>query len=157
LLICAKYWHTLPTTTSILPTNTIVWLVQTPDICKSFNKQINKMQQNIITSLTPDELRQIVVESVEHVLKSQKQQESALPARRSMTVDEAAAYTGLCKQSVYIKTSRNEIPHSKRGKRLFFDCSEIDAWLLENRRATTTEAEKQADNFLASSAARRTR
>jgi excisionase family DNA binding protein len=114
------------------------------------------MQQNIITSLTPDELRQIVVESVEHALKAQKQ-EPALPARRSMTVDEVSAYTGLSKQGVYIKTSKNEIPHSKRGKRLFFDRVEIDAWLLEDRRATTTEAEKQADDFLASNAARRTR
>lgn len=116
------------------------------------------MERNIITSfaLTPDELRQIVVESVEHALKTQKQ-ESALPARRSMNIDEVCAYTGLSKQAVYIKTSKNEIPFAKRGKRLFFDRVEIDAWLLEDRRMTTTEAERQADSFLASSPARRTK
>jgi excisionase family DNA binding protein len=81
--------------------------------------------------------------------------ESAPPARRSMNIDEVCTYTGLCKQSVYKKTSLNEIPHSRRGRRLFFDREIIDLWLLENRRVTTSEAENQAEQYLRTNAARR--
>lgn len=33
------------------------------------------------------------------------------------------------KMTVYGMTCRNEIPHTKRGKRLWFNAKELDAWL----------------------------
>jgi excisionase family DNA binding protein len=107
------------------------------------------MEHKIAIFLTTDELRQIITESVQDALKSQRQPEAA-PARKSMTVDEVAAFIGLSKSTIYIKTMRGLIPHYKRDKRVFFERDEIEAWLLENKRITTAEAAQQADKYIAS-------
>jgi hypothetical protein len=37
------------------------------------------------------------------------------------------------------------VPHSKRGKRLYFDREKVDVWLLENQVATQTEIQERAN------------
>ena len=37
------------------------------------------------------------------------------------------------KSTIYKKASAGTIPHSKQGKRLYFQLSEIDAWLLSGK------------------------
>lgn len=56
-----------------------------------------------------------------------------------LTIDEAAEFIGLAKQTLYSFTSRREIPHFKRGKGIRFRRSELEQWMLENRRKTNTE------------------
>jgi excisionase family DNA binding protein len=112
--------------------------------------------QTPIAILTPDQIREIVKETVVQALKDQKQVE-APQARKTMNVDEVAAFTGLTKNTIYIKTMRGLIPHYKRDKRVFFDRDEVEAWLMENKRITSSEAEKQADKYLAQKASRQKR
>ncbi|MGZ8213389.1 MAG: helix-turn-helix domain-containing protein [Methylosarcina sp.] len=51
---------------------------------------------------------------------------------------------------LYKLTSRGEIPHFKpRGKMIYFDRSEIDAWLKQNRVSTQSELEQHAADHLA--------
>ncbi len=50
-----------------------------------------------------------------------------------LDVDKLSAYTGLSKDTIYKYTRNSQIPHSKRGKKLFFDREAIDAWLLRQR------------------------
>ena len=114
----------------------------------------------IFSSYTDVQFREIVKETVKEtvvqVLKDQKQIE-APQARKTMNVDEVAAFIGLSKSTIYIKTMRGLIPHSKSSKRVWFDRNEIEAWLLENKQITTSEAEKQADKYLAQKASRQKR
>lgn len=63
-------------------------------------------------------------------------------------IDEFCQYTGLSKQTVYKKTGKGILPHSKRGKRLFFDKEKVDAWLLENSVKSLSEIEASADRYL---------
>lgn len=81
------------------------------------------------------------LEAFAKMLLAQSAQQPApnIAAKEILTVDEAAAFTGLAKQSIYGMTSRREIPHFKRGKSLRFRRSELEAWLLENRRRTLAE------------------
>jgi len=58
---------------------------------------------------------------------------------RFMTIREVSEYLHLSVASVYGLTSRREIPHQKRGKRLYFLKSEIDEWLKSGRQATIDE------------------
>lgn len=111
------------------------------------------MEHTIAIFLTTDELRQIITESVQDALRKAKQPEASKD-RKTMTVDEVAAFTGLAKGTIYIKTMRGLIPHYKRDKRVFFERDEIEAWLLENKRITTAEAAQQADKYLASKSKR---
>jgi excisionase family DNA binding protein len=65
--------------------------------------------------------------------------------KSALTVDEAAAYTGLAVSFLYKLTSTQEIPHYKpRGKMLYFNREELDAWLLGNRVKTIDEINRAA-------------
>lgn len=51
---------------------------------------------------------------------------------RIIFIDEVVALTGLKKCSIYQRTSKNSIPHWRRGKRLYFSYNAIIDWLKEN-------------------------
>src|SRR5687767_11009450 len=55
-------------------------------------------------------------------------------AKRVLTFNDLASYTGLSKSYLYKLTSTSQIPHSKpNGKHIYFDKEEIDSWLLRNK------------------------
>lgn len=66
-----------------------------------------------------------------------------------LTIEEAAAYTGLTVSTIYKLTSTQQIPHSKpRGKMLYFDRAELESWLLQRRVKTTSEIDAAAANHV---------
>lgn len=68
--------------------------------------------------------------------------------KRRVGLPEAAQYCGLAHRTMYKKTHRREVPHSKVGGRLFFDLDELDAWIDAGRRRTVAEVavERMAGN-----------
>ena len=52
------------------------------------------------------------------------------------------------KSTIYKKASAGTIPHSKRGKKLYFQLEEIDAWLLADKVKTVDEIEEETISFL---------
>lgn len=46
----------------------------------------------------------------------------------------AQSITGLAPSTLYKLTSRGEIPHAKPGGRLFFRRSELETWMMTNRK-----------------------
>ena len=52
----------------------------------------------------------------------------------------AMTITYLAKQSIYDLSSRNAIPHFKRGKRIYFKKSELLSWLQSGRKDNQTSA-----------------
>jgi len=54
------------------------------------------------------------------------------------------------KPTIYAKVQGRLIPFHKKGKKLFFLKSEIDAWLKTGRRSTAIEIEAQADEYFTS-------
>ena len=68
-----------------------------------------------------------------------------LAAKNVLTIEDVAALTGLSKYSLYRLTHRGEIPYyCPRGKQIYFDRSEVEAWLKRNR-VVNPEAEKGGD------------
>ena len=53
--------------------------------------------------------------------------------KKTLTLEEACNYTGYAKSYMYKLTSGQHIPHMKRGKKIFFDKDEIDAWIRHNK------------------------
>lgn len=51
----------------------------------------------------------------------------------------AVKITGLARRSIYKLTHRREIPHLKRGGRLYFRKSELEQWIESGRRKTSAE------------------
>ena len=73
---------------------------------------------------------------------------AVIVAKEVLTFDEAATFTGLSKSCLYKMTSGKKIPHFKpTGKLCYFNRLELQAWLQQNRIATTEEVHEQAQSY----------
>lgn len=77
-------------------------------------------------------------------IQSQLSKISALPTVKPLSITEAAEYLNIPKGTLYIYTHRRDIPHIKRGRRLFFYVSELDQWLQTHHQKTKAEIEAEA-------------
>ena len=84
------------------------------------------------------------VTTVSEILKKQK-----LLQKKTFNVSDLAEYTGFSRSYIYKLTHRREIPYyCPSGKLIFFKRSEIDTWLLRNKRKSKEEIEKEAQLHL---------
>ena len=65
------------------------------------------------------------------------------PADQIFTVDEAADFLKLAKQTIYQLVSARDIPFSKKGKRLYFQRHELEQWIAEGRKHTRKEISEE--------------
>ena len=72
-----------------------------------------------------------------------------------MTISEASDFLNLAKSTIYGMVCRNEIPVSKKGKKLYFDREELTNWVKKGRRKTTDEIQLEAEGYLNKSSKRR--
>lgn len=78
--------------------------------------------------------------NIENLLLSQK---------TILNLDEVADYTSLSKSYIYKLTCSGGIPcYKPNGKHIYFNKQEIDKWLLQNRKSTSTELDNQAETFV---------
>jgi|SRR5690554_2341355 len=64
-------------------------------------------------------------------------------ADEPLSIDEVTDLIGKSKPTIYGYVSRNEIPHSKSGGRLYFFKSEIIEWIKQSRVKTIQELENE--------------
>jgi len=68
-----------------------------------------------------------------------------LAAKNVLTFDDVVLLTGMSKSHLYKLTSTRQIPFYKpNGKNVFFDRSEVENWLRQNRATTEQEAQSMA-------------
>jgi excisionase family DNA binding protein len=92
------------------------------------------MENLVFTQLSIPEFRELFRQELSKFFEQNPIQERVQAATKKIfNIDEFCQYAGLSKQTVYKKTGQGLIPHAKRGKRLYFDKDEIDAWLLEHQ------------------------
>lgn len=66
-----------------------------------------------------------------------------------LSFDDVAIYTGLSKSYLYKLTSTRQIAHYKpRGKMLYFNKIDVDAFLLQNRVSSSLELEAKATHYV---------
>lgn len=69
--------------------------------------------------------------------------------KKVLTFEEACEYMGVSRSFLYKLTSRRQIPHSKpNGKMIFFEKSEVNDWLLRNRRNSNVKLKSKSKNSL---------
>lgn len=74
---------------------------------------------------------------------------SLLAAKNVLNFDDVVALTGLSKSHLYKLTCTRQIPYYKpKGKLVYFDRGEIEAWMKQNRVTPQVEAEQQAINHV---------
>ena len=66
-----------------------------------------------------------------------------------LSFDEASTFLNLSKSYLYKLTSGNLIPHYKpQGKMLYFEKSELEAWLRQNPVKSKTQIEQEAQKYV---------
>ncbi len=66
-----------------------------------------------------------------------------------LNVEDLINYTGYKRSYIYKLVHNNILPFSKpNGKTLFFEKSEIDAWLLQNKSQSISQIEEQANDYV---------
>jgi excisionase family DNA binding protein len=76
-------------------------------------------------------------------------EELLLSHKTVLNFTEAAAYCGLSKSYLYKLTSTAGVPcYKPQGKQIYFSRSELDKWLLSNRKETAQEIAQQASTFV---------
>ena len=65
-----------------------------------------------------------------------------------LNTEQAAAFNSISMSTLYKYTSTRQIPHFKRGKRIFFKKAELIEWMTKNKIATMEEIEQEAINYI---------
>ena len=72
-----------------------------------------------------------------------------LSQKTVLSFEEAAVYTGLSKSHLYKLTSTAGIPcYKPTGKRIYFNKSELDEWLLSHKKQTHEELDSKAESHV---------
>lgn len=90
-------------------------------------------------------MTQLILEKLDRMEKLMK-----LAAKNVLTIEDVADLTSLSKSFIYNLTCHNEIPYYRpRGKNIYFDRAEVEAWMKQNRVNTREEAESTAAAYCA--------
>lgn len=74
---------------------------------------------------------------------------SLLSAKNVLCLEDVVLLTGLSKSHLYKLTCSHQIPHYKpNGKQVYFDRTEIEVWMKQNRIATKVEIDQAATNYI---------
>lgn len=98
----------------------------------------------------PFELILKKLDTIEQLLRNAPQPifQTKADVREVLNLEQAAEYVSLSKSAIYKKTSERNIPHFKKGKKLYFKRFELDAWLTGEKVDTNAEIEKIAQNYI---------
>ncbi len=94
-----------------------------------------------------ERIYQLILEKLESILNSLQEKQ-----RPFLSVNEAAQYLGISKNSLYLYTSQKAIPHFKlRNRKIYFAISDLDKFALDRRFrvAAEEEIEREASTRLA--------
>ncbi|MCC9167599.1 helix-turn-helix domain-containing protein [Pontibacter harenae] len=109
------------------------------------------MQHNLsniaLTLLTVPDIRNIFREELSAYFGSNYVPYIQSETDQLLNVDEAAAFLGLKKETLYGKVRRREIPVNKQGNRLYFSKTELTEWVKGGRKLTTQELDVKASTF----------
>lgn len=72
-----------------------------------------------------------------------------LGVKNILTLPEAAMLTGFSEDHLYRLTSRREIPHYKKNRKLYFNKQELEDWLTNDRVKTGREINSRAATYIA--------
>lgn len=102
------------------------------------------MHNVILSPISTDDLIQRIAKATAEMMRGYSSNESQPIDDLPLSIDEVASLIGKTKPTIYGYVSRNEIPHSKSGGRLYFFKSQIIEWIKEGQQKTFKELEAEA-------------
>lgn len=92
------------------------------------------MTKTVFINCTLDELQELIRDAVKEVSQNTTEQKNEI-----FTIEEAADYLQIPKNTLYQFTHRRKIPFHKIGRSLRFKKSDLNDWIDDNRRKTHGE------------------
>ena len=71
----------------------------------------------------------------------------SLAAKNVLDINDTAAITGYTVKYLRLLIARREIPHYRRGNRIYFNRDEIEDWMMGERIPTKEEMKKRAMGY----------
>jgi excisionase family DNA binding protein len=108
---------------------------------------------DVMTEITFEQLPKAVGElfeklnNIERLLLEQSSTRSP-EADALLTIQQAASFLNLAIPTLYSKVSRQEIPCSKNGKRLYFSKAELMDWIRSGKKLTVADIQANTDKHL---------
>ncbi len=97
-----------------------------------------------VTNLTLEDITKVIRDELIRYFEKQEEKERE---DEIGGIELALELTGLAKPTIYGLVSERKIPHSKRGKKLYFSRKELLIWLTNGKRKTQDEIAEEAVNF----------
>ena len=92
-------------------------------------------------------MKKIIIKKLDKIETMLKEQ--SLLKKDVLNLSETCRYLDMSASHLYKMTSKKQIPHfCPQGKKLYFKRSELDNWLLRNRKESIDEIETMASNYL---------
>ncbi len=104
------------------------------------------MQNVIFTQLSVPEVQQLFREELVKFFTEQSHKQQT-EADEIGGIDLAVEITGKAKPTIYGLVHSRKIPHSKRGKQLYFSRKELLDWIQSGKRKTASEIRAGAENY----------
>lgn len=108
------------------------------------------MDNNLSFEQLPNAVFQLYekLNTIENLLLNQTNQPES---DQLLTIQQAGELIKLSVPTLYGYVSRNQIPFSKKGKRLYFSKQQLFDWIQEGRKKTIAEIQGEANTYLKSS------
>lgn len=105
------------------------------------------MSKIIIIAISKQEIQKLIEDSVQktmnQILGSDETQSSVF-----LDVDQAAKFLGIAKATLYGKCCKLLIPHFKKGKKLYFNKTELTDWLKSGKRRPIKDINENVNTHL---------
>ncbi|NGM72851.1 helix-turn-helix domain-containing protein [Sphingobacterium sp. SGL-16] len=105
------------------------------------------MEQVLITNINKQEFIDLIEQIVKRAVGSRNPQITEIK-ERPIGVSKAAQILLLSIPSIYRKSKNLEIPHFKRGNRLYFYETELESWLKAGQRLTKDQLDYLSEIYL---------
>ncbi|WP_282773582.1 helix-turn-helix domain-containing protein [Phaeodactylibacter xiamenensis] len=112
---------------------------------------INQLEKNVRVVVTSQEELQSFIDSAVQRAIQGLQAPAKEPEEELLNFDQACDFLGIAKSTGYQRVNRGELPHFKKGRRLYFRKSELVEYIESGRRKTRKELEEAAKLYLSKS------
>ncbi|XWN35590.1 MAG: helix-turn-helix domain-containing protein [Roseivirga sp.] len=102
------------------------------------------MEKITLTHLSDQELQELIQEAMKVTWAQLPPTPPAASEHALLTTEGASKLLALAPSTIYGLVHQQEIPHMKRGNRLYFSRQELLEWVGKQRRATRSEWTAQA-------------
>lgn len=104
------------------------------------------MALSFLTNLDEQEFKEFLKEAIKEVIGE------VLPrlneeAAEILDIQQAAKFLHLKINTIYEKTSRKLLPHFKKGNKLYFKRTELEAWLTDGKVKTSEDLAGEAATY----------